>query len=219
MASLLSASGVGNLAGVFFRVLKHEREFEVWARGRDQSAYRLLATYPVCEVSGRLGPKRRQGDFQIPEGFYTIDLLNPWSQYHLSMRVSYPNPVDRARGSHSNLGGDIYIHGGCSTIGCVPVTDEWIEEVYLIAVRARDAGQTSIPVHIYPTRLDEDGLRWLREMYGSTHVDYPFWANLAEGYRTFEATRMLPVIGYEGRRYTFREPPAMRFLTDAVAAR
>lgn len=217
VAALLSARGVGDLAEVFFRVLKHERELEVWARSHSEVSYRLLARYPVCEVSGRLGPKRRQGDFQIPEGFYTIDLLNPWSQYHLSMRVSYPNAVDRARGNRSQLGGDIYIHGGCATIGCVPVTDEWIEELYLIAVRARDAGQTSIPVHIYPTRLDEAGLRWLAENYGTDHVDYPFWENLAEGYRAFERTRLLPVIGAEGPRYTVVGAPKLRFLPYAFA--
>lgn len=191
---------------VFFRVFKREQVLEVWTRNREAGAFQLLSTYPVCKLSGRLGPKRRQGDLQIPEGFYEIDLLNPTSQYHLSMRVDYPNAVDRARGGEERLGGDIYIHGGCATIGCVPVTDEWIEEIYLIAVTARDAGQETIPVHIFPTRLDRAGLSWLGSTYGPEFVDYPFWQNLQEGYLAFEASRTVPVIGYDGARYTFSAP-------------
>ena len=191
---------------LFFRVFKREQVLEVWARNRDAGSFQLLSTYPVCKLSGRLGPKRREGDRQIPEGFYEIDLLNPTSQYHLSMRVDYPNAVDRARGGEGRLGGDIYIHGGCATIGCVPVTDEWIEEIYLIAVSARDAGQEAIPVHIFPTRLDRAGLSWLASTYGPEFVDYPFWQNLQEGYLAFEATRTVPVIGYDGARYTFAAP-------------
>ncbi|MBW3553702.1 MAG: hypothetical protein KY466_09330 [Gemmatimonadetes bacterium] len=193
---------------VFFRVFKREQVLEVWARNREAGSFQLLSTYPVCKLSGRLGPKRRQGDLQIPEGFYEIDLLNPTSQYHLSMRVDYPNAVDRARGGNERLGGDIYIHGGCATIGCVPVTDEWIEEIYLIAVSAREAGQQTIPVHIFPTRLDPAGLSWLGSTYGPQFVDYPFWQNLQEGYLAFETTRTVPVVGYDGARYTFSVPAA-----------
>ena len=191
---------------VFFRVFKREQVFEVWARDRGEGSFELLSTYPVCKLSGRLGPKRREGDRQIPEGFYEIDLLNPQSSYHLSMRVDYPNAVDRARGGTGRLGGDIYIHGGCATIGCVPVTDQWIEEIYLIAVQAREAGQETIPVHIFPTRLDTNGLAWLGDTYGPDFVDFPFWQNLQQGYLAFERTRTVPGVGYDGTRYTFAPP-------------
>ena len=199
---------------VFFRVFKREQVLEVWARNRSGGSFELLSTYPVCKLSGRLGPKRRQGDLQIPEGFYEIDLLNPSSSYHLSMRVDYPNAVDRARGGEGKLGGDIYIHGGCATIGCVPVTDQWIEEIYLIVVHAREAGQETIPVHIFPTRLDTAGLAWLGATYGPGFIDYPFWQNLQEGYLAFEATRTIPEVGYDGDRYTFSAP---RLVTPAIA--
>ena len=207
VASLFADVGV-TAPEVFFRVFKREQLLEVWARNRGQGTYTLLSTYPVCKLSGRLGPKRRQGDLQIPEGFYEIDLLNPQSSYHLSMRVNYPNPVDRARGVGGRLGGDIYIHGGCATIGCVPVTDQWIEELYLIAVQARDAGQEMIPVHLFPTRLDDEGLAWLADTYGPGFVDLPFWRNLQAGYLAFERTRTVPAVGYEGRSYTYPAVPA-----------
>lgn len=204
---VLEARGVEEMGEVFFRVFKREQELEVWVRETRADQYTLVTTYPVCQTSGRLGPKSRQGDLQIPEGFYTIDIFNPQSQYHLSMRVDYPNAVDRVRGHGGPLGGDIYIHGGCATIGCVPVTDEYIEEIYLLAASARDAGQTTIPVHIFPTRLDDAGLRWLAESYGTDYVDYGFWENLQDGYLAFQRSGLLPAIGYDGPRYTVLPTP------------
>ncbi|NIP80404.1 MAG: L,D-transpeptidase family protein [Gemmatimonadetes bacterium] len=208
VASLFEAGGVAGPVEVYFRVFKREQELEVWARGEGERRFVRLQTYPVCQVSGDLGPKRKEGDRQIPEGFYTIDVLNPRSEYHLSMRVDYPNAVDRARGRTGSLGGDIFIHGGCSTIGCVPVTDEWIEELYLIAIEARESGQRRIPVHIFPTRLDDAGLDWLRDRYGEDHADFAFWENLQDGYALFERTRTLPSIAPERDHYVIRSPPA-----------
>ncbi len=204
--AVLDAGGVERVAEVFFRVFKRERELEVWAREPGVATFTRVKTYPVCDVSGELGPKRRQGDLQIPEGFYTIDIFNPSSRYHLSMRVDYPNAVDRARNPGAALGGDIYIHGGCATIGCVPVTDDYIEELYLVAAVARDAGQPRIPVHIFPTRLEDEGVRWLDATYGADHAEHPFWLNLREGYLAFESTRVVPRVGFSGGRYTFAEP-------------
>lgn len=200
---LFHDQGVHGPAQVLFRVFKREQLLEVWAQGRDTDAFVLVNTYPVCGTSGSLGPKRRQGDGQIPEGFYSIETFNPMSQFHLSLRVDYPNAVDRAREGRDRLGGDIYIHGGCVTVGCVPVTDEWIEELYIIAMDARDAGQRRIPVHMFPTRLDEDGMAWLAETYGTDHPDFDFWLNLREGYLAFEQSRAIPIIDHHRGRYTF----------------
>jgi murein L,D-transpeptidase YafK len=197
---LFRAQGIAQPAKLFFRVFKREQLLEVWARGADAETFVLLNTYPVCGTSGELGPKRHQGDEQIPEGFYSIDLFNPVSSFHLSLRVDYPNAVDRARGHRRGLGGDIFIHGGCATIGCVPVTDEWIEEIYLMAVRARDAGQHRIPVHMFPTRLDDAGMAWLYDTYGTNHPDLVFWLDLRLGYLAFEQTRTVPeVLQHRGR--------------------
>jgi murein L,D-transpeptidase YafK len=200
---LFVAQGVEDPAEVFFRVFKREQLVEVWARDRAAAAFVLISTYPMCGTSGALGPKREQGDEQIPEGFYHIDLFNPSSQYHLSLRVDYPNAVDRARGDGRALGGDIFVHGGCATIGCVPVTDRWIEEVYLIALAARDAGQQRIPIHMFPTRLDDDGFAWLEETYGVDHPNLDFWRDLRAGHQAFERTRVPPLATPRNGRYTF----------------
>jgi murein L,D-transpeptidase YafK len=190
-------------AEIFFRVFKREQLMEVWARGQGAGTFVLVNTYAMCGSSGDLGAKRERGDEQIPEGFYSIDVFNPASRFHLSLGVNYPNAVDRARGAAGNLGGDIFIHGGCATVGCVPVTDAGIEEVYVMALMARDAGQERIPVHMFPTRLDDDGFAWLRETFGPDHPDFGFWENLREGYLAFEGTRTIPHIDHYNGRYTF----------------
>ena len=115
---------------IFLRVFKHERLLELWARPAPEAAFVLVKTYPVCALPGQLGPKRRMGDVQVPEGFYFIDQFNPESAFHLSLRVSYPNLADRMRREALALGGDIFIHGGCETVGCVPIENHNIEEVY-----------------------------------------------------------------------------------------
>lgn len=201
--ALFQARGIDEPAELFFRVFKREQLLEVWARDASESTYVLVNTYPVCGMSGELGPKRAQGDEQVPEGFYSIDLFNPVSNFHLSLRVDYPNAVDRARRARRSLGGDIFIHGGCATIGCVPVTDRWIEELYVMAVHVRDAGQERIPVHLFPTRLDEDGMAWLRETYGSDHPDLQFWYDLRLGYLAFERTGIPPRVEQHRGRYVF----------------
>jgi murein L,D-transpeptidase YafK len=203
VAARFRERGVARPAEVFFRVFKREQLLEVWAREAEAATFRLVDTYPVCGTSGALGPKREQGDEQIPEGFYSIDLFNPQSRFHLSLRVDYPNAVDRARGARAPLGGDIFIHGGCATVGCVPVTDAWIEELYVIAMTARAAGQERIPVHMFPTRLDDDGFGWLTDMYGPDHPLLPFWSDLREGFLAFERTRIVPEVDHYRGRYVF----------------
>jgi murein L,D-transpeptidase YafK len=153
-----------------------------------------LKEYPFCNSSGALGPKRRQGDGQIPEGFYHIDRFNPLSNFHLSLGINYPNQADRIRGGSGDLGGDIFIHGGCVTIGCVPITDELIKEVYLIAVEAKTAGQGRIPVHIFPARMGAKGMRQLEGAASGNQELLDFWRNLKSGYDSFEQNRRLPSV-------------------------
>lgn len=195
--------GVADPNELFFRVFKREQLMEVWARDAKASEFVLIETYPVCAPSGQLGPKRQEGDEQIPEGFYSIDLFNPVSNFHLSLRVDYPNAVDRFRAGSASPGGEIFIHGGCVTVGCIAVTDAWIEEIYLMAIQARDAGQQRIPVHIFPTRLDADGMAWLRHTFGPDHPDMDFWESLWRGYLLFEAARTVPLVAQAHGRYTF----------------
>lgn len=179
---------------LFLRVFKHEREMELWARAGGEGEFTLVKTYDVCSLPGQLGPKRKMGDIQVPEGFYFIDHFNPRSEFHLSLRVDYPNMADRMRRQDLALGGDIFIHGGCATVGCVPIRDHNMEELYWLAVQATDAGQRLIPVHIFPARLHERNLRWLRSAFDPEPALMEFWESLGEGYEYFERTRQVPWI-------------------------
>jgi len=185
-------------AEVYLRVFKREREVELWARSPNQREFTLIKSYEICALSD-LGPKRRQGDGQTPEGFYWIDFLNPRSEHHLSMHVNYPNAADRIVGRRGALGGDIFIHGGCVTEGCIAVTDESIKELYWIAVEARAVGQERIPVHIFPTRLDEHNMARLARVFREQPELVDFWQQLRGGYEYFERTRTLPEIRVSSR--------------------
>jgi murein L,D-transpeptidase YafK len=146
----------------------------------------------------RLGPKRRFGDEQVPEGFYDLDWFNPQSNFFLSLHISYPNASDRILGSHQNPGGDIFLHGNCASIGCIPITDDGIKEVYWLAVlvhsqrQLNSRAQQHLPIQIFPARLTDNSLKSL----AATHPNQPdllaFWRNLKQGYDLFENTHQLP---------------------------
>ena len=182
---------------LFIRIFKEEKEVELWVRGRE---WKLAKTYPICSASGDLGPKRQQGDLQVPEGFYHIDRFNAWSSYHLSLGINYPNRSDRILGKRGSLGGDIFIHGDCVSIGCVSITDDMIREVYVLAVLARSRGHRYIPVHIFPTRMTEEGMKRIEDPEHAA-----FWANLREGYEWFENNKTLPKVSVDRKtgRYKF----------------
>ncbi len=177
-------------ASIFIRAFKKEAVLEIWAKGQSENTYKLVKTYDICASSGGLGPKRKQGDGQVPEGFYEIDRFNPSSNYYLSLGLNYPNKSDRILGK-GNLGGDIFIHGNCVTIGCMPLTDDKIKEVYLMAVEAKAGGQDKVPVHVFPCRMNES------EMLPLEKADpdlASFWKNIQKGYLYFEEKHTLPSI-------------------------
>jgi murein L,D-transpeptidase YafK len=191
---------------IFIRVFKREKTLEVWAKKGD--AFSLAKSYRICASSGGLGPKVQSGDGQVPEGVYTLSVFNPTSAYHLSLKVDYPNAADRARSSAifghtasgAELGGDIFIHGDCVTIGCLPLTDEKIEEVYWLAVLAKTAGQASIPVHVFPARLDDSTLVGLLTLEKEEHVR-TLWRDLARVFASFERDHRVPFVRINGERY------------------
>lgn len=181
---------------VFIRVIKDEDVVELWGADDAKTPMVLVQSFDVCARSGTLGPKRQQGDLQVPEGFYELSRFNPWSAYHLSLGVSYPNRSDRKKGRRP-LGGDILIHGDCVTIGCIPIEDGPIEELYVAMLDARLNGQRTIPLHIFPARLDDNGLQKLISRVEADDQRVPFWTNLQEGYALFETQKVVPKIRVE----------------------
>jgi murein L,D-transpeptidase YafK len=180
---------------IFWRAFKWNKVLELWAFSNDSNKYIMIKSLPICETIGDLGPKRKQGDLQIPEGFYTIENFNPQSKYHLSLKLSYPNKSDSILGVQGELGGDIYIHGGCETIGCLPMTDTLIESIYLINLYSKYVGLDKIPIHIFPTKLSLNNFNKMKKDYFSGRQDIlDFWTNLKEGYDYFDKKRLLPTI-------------------------
>lgn len=189
---------------MFIRVFKAHNEFEVWVKNQDADTFTMFKKYNVCALSGVLGPKRWEGDRQVPEGFYFISDFNPKSDFLLSMLVSYPNYSDLILGNKLTPGGDIYVHGGCYTIGCMPMTNEGIEEIYTLCLNARLNGQTNIPIHIFPVRFNKAGINFLAKEYGNDIERQKFWLNLKAGYDYFEQQKkILPVMYDQQGKYVF----------------
>jgi murein L,D-transpeptidase YafK len=185
---------------IFLRSFKADGKLEVWARNTSKDTFTFLKDFPICVLSGNMGPKRREGDKQVPEGFYWLDEFNARSNYHLSLQVSYPNYSDLMKGDKERPGNDIMIHGSCVTIGCIPITDEMIAELYSICIIARTNGQFNIPVHVFPTRFNRRGLDYLGAFYkqgNGVEDNQKFWTNLKRGYDYFEQKRMLMPILYD----------------------
>ena len=191
--NMLQSKGLDiNTMEIFIRAFKKEKKLEVWGRDSLHKEFVFLKEYRICRASGQAGPKRKQGDGQIPEGFYTIDRFNPWSQFHLSLGLNYPNKSDKILSDKKHPGGDIFIHGSCVTIGCLPMTNDKIKEIYILAVEAKNNGQQYIPVHVFPVKMDGDIYLELIEKYAGDEDLLEFWRNLEEGYLYFEMNRIVP---------------------------
>lgn len=177
---------------VFLRAFKEERELELWGGRNGTAPLTRIKTWPIAGMSGVLGPKRREGDRQIPEGVYLIDRFNPNSDFRLSLGLNYPNSSDRVRGDRDRPGSDIFIHGDVRSIGCLAMTDAEIDAIYLFALDARAAGQQVIPVHIFPFRMTQD-----RMAQTAGNPNAPFWNELLPIYQAFEANQRVPQIRVE----------------------
>lgn len=186
---------------LFIRAFKKEKSLEVWVREPADAEFLLLKKIPVCGASGQLGPKRKEGDKQVPEGFYHIDRFNPKSRFYLSLGLNYPNASDRVLADQKHPGSDVFIHGKCKSIGCLAIKDEPIKELYLIAEQAEKFGHSKIQVHIFPTRLTMQNMSKLAEERPGLEE---FWRNLRPGYEFFEKTKRLPRINVSASgRYEF----------------
>ena len=178
---------------VFMRIFKMGGELEVWLQKNGR--FELFKTYPICSYSGYPGPKLYEGDWQSPEGFYTVSArqMNPNSQYHLSFNVGYPNAFDKAR---KRTGSCIMVHGGCSSRGCFAMGNKRMEEIYLLAHSALSHGQKKFSLHIFPFRMTPHNMSQFKS---SPWIN--FWKNLQQGYTAFELSHQVPLITADNGKY------------------
>ncbi|UZR95201.1 L,D-transpeptidase family protein [Chondrinema litorale] len=181
---------------IYIRAFKADKKLELWGKNRTDTSFKLLKVFEVCQTSGKLGPKRMQGDLQIPEGFYHIDRFNPYSTFYLSLGINYPNQSDRILGRQGNLGGDIFIHGSCVTIGCLPIQDDPIKALYLYCIEAKNNGQQNIPVTIFPTELTTENYNALKEQFASETANLALWEALKKDYDLFNQSQQLSNITF-----------------------
>ncbi|MEL6421896.1 MAG: murein L,D-transpeptidase family protein [Pseudomonadota bacterium] len=193
-AQRLASKGMSTKDPIFIRIFKKEAELEIWKQ-KDDGRFHHFKTYPICNFSGKLGPKLKQGDRQSPEGFYSVGKgqLNPKSKFHLAFNLGFPNRFDRA---HGYTGAHLMVHGDCTSAGCYAMTDAVIEEIYALARDALDGGQARFHVHAFPFRMtDENFATHRRSKWAS------FWVQLKRGYDDFEISHQVPTVDICARRY------------------
>ena len=194
--SLISEKNMDKESPILIRIFKEEAELEIWKVDRN-GQFALLKTYPICKWSGDLGPKKKEGDRQAPEGFYTITpaQMNPNSNYYLAFNTGFPNAYDRA---HGCTGADLMVHGDCSSRGCYAMTDEQILEIYALARESFFGGQSAFQFEAFPFRMTALNMARHRN-----NPNFAFWKMLKEGYDNFEATHQEPKVAVCEKRYVF----------------
>jgi murein L,D-transpeptidase YafK len=195
----LAEKGLMRGNAVFIRIFKREQELELWMKKGD--GFVLFASYPICRYSGELGPKLREGDYQAPEGFYTVGRgqLNPNSSNHLAFNLGFPNRYDAANG---RTGSFLMVHGNCISIGCYAMTDPVIDEIWDLVTAALDGGQKRFGVHIFPFRMTEPQFAVLGG--GPWNA---FWGDLKKAYDLFEASYIPPKISVCAKHYAVKRAP------------
>lgn len=180
---------------IYIRSFKYDSQMEVWVKNDLKDPFKLFKTYKVCALAGTLGPKRMEGDYQVPEGFYYINEFNPKSNYYLSLGINYPNESDKILSDLYRPGNSIYIHGSCVTVGCIPIMDQQIDELYTLAAYAKSEGQDFIPVHIFPVRFNVPrSVKYLDNLAKDDPSLQQFAKKMEEAFDYFEKFRQLPVI-------------------------
>ncbi|MGI8950780.1 MAG: L,D-transpeptidase family protein [Chitinophagaceae bacterium] len=183
---------------IYIRSFKYDSQMEVWVRNNNNEQFKLFKTYRICALAGSLGPKRLAGDYQVPEGFYYINQFNPNSEYHLALGINYPNASDKILSDSLQPGSGIYIHGSCVTVGCIPIQDPQIEELYILAVNAKNNGQDFIPVHIFPVRYSNPkSMDYLSKTTKDDQSLQQFSTQLKQVYDYFEKEKKLPFISID----------------------
>lgn len=181
---------------IYLRAFKAEKVIELWAKNIRDSVFVQIKEFTICDISGSEGPKRRYRDLQVPEGFYHISELNPYSKYYLSMAINYPNASDSIRGVHGHLGNQIYIHGSCISSGCLAMTDDRIRELFVYCIEAYNSGQAEIALTIYPARLTNENYSGLISEYRKDKDKISLWGDLKKSFDLFNQTRLQPRIRF-----------------------
>jgi murein L,D-transpeptidase YafK len=176
-------------------------KIEVWMKPATSDSYVLAKTIPVDHFAGKLGPKKKKGDLQGPEGFYGVSLsdMNPNNQFHQSMNIGYPNSYDRA---HGRTGSGILIHGNGVSVGCYALTNSHIEELYYLVHAAFAAKvQTRMDVNVFPFPLTRENI----EQAPSSELR-EFWKMLSKGYDSFEENHQPPRVSLVQGKYVIGAP-------------
>jgi len=194
--TLAAHSVSNNNMRIYLRAFKTEKKMEVWAKNTSDSVLVLIKEFAICDLSGSDGPKRHSHDLQVPEGFYHISKLNPYSRYYLSMEINYPNASDSIRGVRGHLGNEIFIHGSCLSSGCLPITDDKIKELFVYCIEAYNSGQEEIGMTIFPSHLNDANYSALKSKYSRDKDKISLWADLKKSYDLFNQTRMLPKVKF-----------------------
>lgn len=195
---------------IYIRSFKYDSQLEVWVKNEIKEPFQLFKSYRVCALAGTLGPKRMEGDYQVPEGFYYINEFNPKSNYYLSLGLNYPNASDKILSDSLRPGSAIFIHGSCVTVGCIPIRDEQIDELYILAAHAKDQGQDFIPVHIFPIKFNvEKSVKYLENLTKDDPTLKKFADRMEDAFDYFDKYKQLPVvmIGEKGDYLINEVPP------------
>ena len=195
IAQRLTERGFALGQPAYLRLFKEEKLLEVWMERN--GGFDLAMTYPICAMSGQLGPKLKEGDGQSPEGFYLVsrNQMNPHSHYYLALNIGFPNAFDSAA---DRSGSALMIHGACASIGCYAMTDAGIDDIYAIVDEALSSGQQAVPVHIFPFRMTQQRL--------ASAANQPwadFWQNLSLGDGLFKPGGQPPQAYSCSGRYGF----------------
>ena len=155
---------------LYYIAYKEEQKLEAY--GLLHGEWKLIKAYPFTAMSGKIGPKLKEGDRQIPEGLYKIEYFNPNSSYYLSMKIDYPSAFDQRVAKvdgRTDIGSDIFIHGKAVSIGCLAVGDAAIEELFMLSSRLEAKTHQVLIVpwdfRVKPEFPIIDELPWVEELY------------------------------------------------------
>ncbi|MGA8119868.1 peptidoglycan meso-diaminopimelic acid protein amidase [Rouxiella badensis] len=186
---------------VYIQIFKQERTLELYAKVEDK--FQLVGAYRICDFSGGLGNKRREGDFKSPEGFYNIDIhhLKPDSRFYRAINIGFPNDYDRAQGYSGKY---LMIHGNCLSIGCYAMTDAYMNVIYNYVQAAFDNGQRNVEISIYPFKMTDSNMQLHR---GSYYIN--FWRQLQPGYAYFQKYHQPPSVSVINGNYVVNQSQAL----------